>query len=329
MKRIKQKRKYIWLKLKAKINFDNFDNLIHITQEVNNYLDKKRGCPFVINHEYLENMSIGGMIYLIGQMDKVSKNMQYSKKYGLSKHKERIRFLLCESGYCDYLNIDKPYSIDNERKRYFLSIQSNTISNIQSLNKVKKFISENTKCLENGYHFEYSLDDIIKEAMGNSIEHAYPQGFNEQDREKGKWWICGHYDNMEESLEIVLYDYGVGIRKSLEINLGEEAKRAWLDKTLEDTFKNDADLIEIAINGDLSKYTKHKDRDRGKGLKRFKQFAVSIGYDCELTISSGKGKYKMIYDIINKREDVKKESFSKGIDGMLVKWKIKKVSKNE
>ena len=107
--------------------------------------------------------------------------------------------------------------------------------------------------------------------MGNALEHAYPDNFSELGKIKGKWWICGHYDKIHEIIDLVFYDYGVGIRRSMKYNLGEDADIAFVDRIKDARpFKSDADLIEMAIDNGLSKYKNYLDHDRGKGFKRFK-----------------------------------------------------------
>jgi len=146
---------------------------------------------------------------------------------------------------------------------------------------------------------------------------------------KGKWWICGHYDNIDKTLELVFYDYGIGIRESMKKNMGEEAERRLIDKFSDKFINNDADLISIAIEGKLSKYKRYKERDRGKGFQRFKDFAKSSGFDCNLNVVSGNGSYKYLYSGNTKEEHIEKKQLSNSIDGMLIKWKIKLGDENE
>lgn len=318
--------------LSKKIDFEkNIDNLVKITEQVDGYINKSLKYNFIIDHSKIEDISIGGILYLVGQVSKIRRakygmkntKLKYMERYGLNKKYHKLKYFFYKSSYWHYFGITKPYKIkDKMSKDYFLSIETDIKSNMSSLNKIKDFINSKLDFLKNDYKLEYKFDDIVKEAMGNSIEHAYPESINHKYREKGKWWICGHYNDIDKSLEIVLYDYGVGIRESMKIILGEESERTLFDKA-KDTYKNDSDLIEMAVNGNLSKYKNYKDRDRGKGFKRFKEFVISIGYSCDLTISSGKGRYKIMYDNGTKIEKIEKMSLNRKIDGTLVKWKIK------
>lgn len=311
--------------LKEDIDFEeNIDNIISFTDDINKTL-RIPSIKFSINHKQIKNITIGGLVYLVGQITKVSRakgiTLKYNEDYGLSKKDDRIRYLFSKIGYWDCFGINKPYIINQEIKdNYFLSIQTNTKSDIGLLNKIKDFINKNVDFIKD-YSVEYKFDDAVKEAMANSIEHAYSDEFSEVGKEKGRWWICGHFDKITNSLELVFYDYGMGIRESIKRNLGKDADRVLLDK-LKDGIRNDADLIEIAIKSKLTKYANYKDHDRGKGFKRFQEFAKVSRNNCEMTIVSDEGRYKYTYNAITNEEEVKKKKLDGNIEGMLIKWKI-------
>lgn len=312
--------------LPKKINFEeDINNMVEITSDVNKYLKKWNGTKFAINHKKVTDITIGGLVYLVAQISKVAKacniKLKYNEELSLRKYDERIRYLFYKVGYWDCFGITKPYKIQQEIKdNYFLSIQTNNISDISLLNKIKNFINKNVDFI-NDYSVEYKFDDAVKEAMANSIEHAYNKNFNEAGKVKGKWWICGHYDKINNSLELVFYDYGIGIRKSIKRNLGKEAEIVLFDK-IKDVARNDADLIELAIKSKLTKYNNYKEHDRGKGFKRFQEFAKISKNNCEMTIVSEQGKYKYYYNGKNDTEEIEKYKLDGKIEGMLIKWKI-------
>lgn len=326
------------IKLPSKIDFEeNIENILTVSSQIENYMQSHVKGSFRIDHGLIADASIAGMLYLVGQISrlvlprnfKTSKKLKYNKHYGLKNADSKLKYLFYKIGYWQYFGISKPYCIEQAIKdNYFLSIESNDKSDIVLLNKIKKFIKEKV-IIFNSYIKEYKFDDAIKEAMGNAIEHAYGDDFLELGKTKGKWWICGHYDNITKTLELVFYDYGIGIRESMKKNMGEEAERCLIDKFSDKFINSDADLIDIAIDGKLSKYKQYKERDRGKGFQRFKDFAKSSGFDCDLNIVSGSGSYKYFYFDNTKEEYIEKKQLSNSIDGMLIKWKIKIGDKNE
>lgn len=332
--KLKPKREDIFsIELGSKIDFEkNIKNLFKITNQFSKHINSHIRKNFIINHNELKEVSIDGLLYLVSQITKLNKVkkvdnekrfLKYNKKFGLKNADEKLKHLFHEIGYWNYFGIKKPYNVSKSiEDTYFLSLKSSIVSDIDSLNDIKKFI--NTKVsIFNDYNLEYKLDDAIKEAMGNSLEHAYPDDFSEIGKDRSRWWICGHFDKKTKVLQIVFYDYGIGIRESLSRNMGEEAKKYLWDSFSDNFIKDDSDLIEQAIDGKLSKYKSYTERDRGKGFKRFQDLAQSLSLDCELKVISSKGKYTFTYDNISKNKTQKKENLNQIIDGMLIKWTIK------
>lgn len=322
-----------------KIDFDkNISNTFNVASQIDNYVKSHLKGNFRVNHRDLKAVSLDGLLYLVSQISKIKKvkekesskrKLKYNKHLGLKSASQELKYLFYTIGYWDYFGIKKPYSISQDiKENYFLSIESNTKSDFDLLNKIKKFVKSKVSMFDD-YALEYKFDDAIKEAMGNAVEHAYTDDFDELGKDKGRWWICGHYDNINHNLHIIFYDYGIGIRESIKRNMGEDAKRFLVDKLSDKFIKNDSDLIEMAIEGKLSKYKHYKEHDRGKGFMRFQNFAKSSGMDCELMVISGKGKYLFSFDKINSQEKVMKENLEKSIDGMLIKWNIKVGENNE
>ena len=320
--------------LPAQIDFaDNIQSILDIRHQIDKCINafKKGLTPTVkLDHSNIKLVSIGGLLYLVGQISKISKvinaRLKYNKKLGLNKNNEKIKYLFFKIGYWTYFSINHlPYKICDHgiKGSYFLEIHSSDVWKPELLNKLRVFIDKETNFFQGDYEKVYQFDDIIKEAMGNSLEHAYPNNFNEFGKTTKRWWVCGHYDKNERCLDLVFYDYGVGIRESMKNNLGEEAEIRFFDQIKDNVIMNDADLLELAVSGDLSKYKNYKERDRGKGLKRFKNFAKTCGYNCELIIVSNKGKYKFRYNNDTKQEETSKTKLKEEIDGMFIKWRIK------
>lgn len=327
------------LELGVKIDFeDNINNLFQITRQFKKYINSHIKKGFKINHNKLKDVSIDGLLYLVSQITKITnikkdksknKDLKYNKKFGLKNADDKLKHLFYSIGYWNYFGIKKPYEIPPKiEDNYFLSIKSSTASDIKSLNYIKNFIKEKVNIF-NDYELEYKLDDAIKEAMGNALEHGYPKDFREIGKDKGRWWICGHFDNKTKILQIIFYDYGVGIRESISRNMGKNAEKETWDRISDNMLKNDSDLIEDAVQGKLSKYKNYLERDRGKGFKRFQNLAESLNLNCELKVISGKGKYIFTYDKIAKNNNTNKYNLDDSIDGMLIMWKIETGDTNE
>jgi hypothetical protein len=151
-----------------------------------------------------------------------------------------------------------------------------------------------------------------------SVEHGYIK--DTPLRQKGKWWLCGHYQKETNSLEFAFRDYGVGLRETLEYNSNESIK-SFL-RSIQHKIKSDAEIISLLVNDELPKYKDNKDKVRGYGFKKFKEFAKNIGYKCEMKIISGNGKldYRYLPKCKTEEENLTEMDFE--ILGFLISWKI-------
>lgn len=303
----------------------NINEIIQFTNNVKK-LSNYHIPKIKINHKFIKEASVAGIVYILGQIDYLVKirlnfnksKLGYNKKFGLPNN-EKLKYIFYKIGYWDYFKIHKPYKIAKKIKdNFFLKIHTNTTSKFSLLNDLKIFIKKHTDIL-NDYEIEYKFDDAVKEALGNTLEHAYPIDFNHKGKTRNKWWACAFYNKKENFLEIIFYDYGVGIRESIKRNLNKKADRSLLD-TIKDEISHDGKLLEIALKGTLSKYKGYKERDRGKGFKRFNDFAKTIRYNCNLIVISGNGIVKITYNK-NKEKFITKKLDGK-LDGMLIKWQI-------
>lgn len=318
----------------AKIDFkDNINGIISINKQVNDFVKVFTPKGIRIDHSKLEKVSIGALVYIVAQISRINKlsnkGLKYNKKLGINNKKEDLAYLFYKIGYWNYFGITRKPKIQNKvEDRLFLKVRSSNDDKIEFLNEIKKFVSNQTGIFKNNYRLEYFFDDVLKEAMGNTLEHAYIDSFNKSGiknlgKEKLKWWVCGYYSKNEKNLVLIFYDYGVGIRESAKYNAGKKVDNTFKERILNFIDKKtDAELINMAINKDLSKYKKYFKRDRGKGLKSFQNFAKECGYDSELMVISGNGRYIFTYDSKNLKENINTSIIKYNIDGMFIKWKL-------
>ena len=322
--------------LPANINFRNhINNIKELMLEFQDSM-KLSSTAIRIDLSRLNNISINGLLYLISEIDilenkkskkrfNTTRDFKYNPKYGVNKVNNKLKYLLHAIGYWDYFGIKKPYSIDETTKsEYFLSIKSDIISKSYYVAELRDFISEKINFIKNEEIQEY-FDDAITEVMANSVEHGYIK--KTSFRKKGKWWLCGHYDKNLNYLEFSFRDYGVGLRKTLEYNSDNKIKSLY--RTLTNAQNSDADIIKLLVNDKLPKYKGNKDRIRGYGFKRFKEFAKNIGYNCEMMIISGNGKYNYSYLPHTGKEIEKLTNINFNVRGFLISWKINLGDNNE
>lgn len=154
------------------------------------------------------------------------------------------------------------------------------------------------------------LFDSMSEAVTNSFQHAYPCKHESQcDCEKGWWMFAKQTDH---TLNIVMYDAGIGIPSSLR---SKPEFREWL-ATPYRRFKKRQDtvLIDVAIE---SHRTVTKLPHRGKGLPDMLEF-VKRGQVGGFLIFSGAGAFSYsAKDHIESGRD-----FEVPIVGTLIQWEI-------
>lgn len=160
------------------------------------------------------------------------------------------------------------------------------------------------------------LHSGLTEAITNVTHHAYPLKAKINYKHRN-WYLSGAYDHNKNILKIAFYDQGIGIPKSLPASdiwekvlyklKGIPKLERYYDKT----------LIKAAVEIDR---TSSGINDRGKGLQDMLEFTKQRG-NGYLSIMSLKGLYKST--IIDKKEEVKTESFKRALPGTLIIWCVR------
>jgi hypothetical protein len=318
------------IEIPQKINFfvNDESSLIIFNKKIERYC-KSTQKSIIINHKHLKSISIDGLLWLVSKIDILRNSiklklkiddesiLKYNEKYGINKTLDKVRYVLLESGYWEYWNISKPYSVSQSVKNdYFLKIKSNNKHLGEDIVEIRKFINSKIGFMLS-LQIQNYFDDAITEAMANTCEHAYIEDI--PLKMKNKWWLCGHYDTIENTLEFAFRDYGVGLRKTLEYNSNETIRSFF--REIANKAKSDSDIIKMLVNDELPKYKGKRDRIRGYGFKKFKEFAQKCGYSCEMIVMSGNGKYHFKFNDEQETEETKIMPLF--IDGFLICWKMK------
>lgn len=150
----------------------------------------------------------------------------------------------------------------------------------------------------------------LKEAMGNAHEHAYsrPTG-REIPVMNNRWWIAGHLDRRRGEMMVILFDQGVGIPETLDLNLLD--RLAAIVKL--SSRPTDAELIEAAT--ELYR-TSTGDRGRGRGFRDMKRFIDSCD-DGELRVLSNRGAYSYMKGAPHT------DNWNTSICGTLIEWRVR------
>lgn len=318
-----------FIKLGSIIDFEkNIDNLMKMNDDFIE-AQKIHKAAIRIDLSKIKEISINGLIYLISHVDMLSnsrvynkfcvkRDLKYNHKHGLNPNNEKLKFQFLNIGFWDYFQIKKPYEVKVDTNNdYFLKIQTDTTVRTRYVVELRNFMTNIVPFIKDDTIQEY-FEDALTEVMANSVEHAYIQEV--PYTKKGKWWLCGHYNKLNHCLEFSFRDYGVGLRNTLEYNTDDKIKK--YVREFNYWFKSDAEIISLLVNDKVPKYKNKKDKLRGYGFKKFKEFANNIGYNCEMKILSGKGKYKYTFNADTNEGIEKLEDLDFELGGFLISWKI-------
>jgi hypothetical protein len=224
-----------------------------------------------------------------------------------------IKFLLRDMGMFELLNIPNipkefaEMEHDSDVK-FFKFITGDSISGDKSI-KFREVIKQATSGVPN----EKKLQIAITEAMDNVFNHGYPDDFIETSKLKEKlWWLSASFNNKTNILNLIFFDQGIGIPKSLpRIHPGLFGK-------IVELFDTDDKIIAAATKAGKSATGK---KYRGKGLPQIIDYVCSYGKSGYIRITSGKGTYQIIKKVSEKAE--KKSYINKyDIQGTLLEWQL-------
>ncbi|MGA0563659.1 hypothetical protein ACO2RV_14540 [Ancylobacter sp. VNQ12] len=149
----------------------------------------------------------------------------------------------------------------------------------------------------------------LKEAMGNSVEHAY-QGADPAHCMHGRWWLSAYIDPAKREMMVIVLDQGVGIPRTLDPTWPERFAAL---RSLTGFSPTDAHMIMAATELHRSSTGQS---GRGKGFRDMKRFVDQCD-DGELLIVSNSGRYHYI----NGQEQIRDHLVS--IEGTLIEWRVR------
>ncbi|MGD9637937.1 MAG: hypothetical protein AB7U85_02625 [Alphaproteobacteria bacterium] len=276
--RVKRKYKYITLKaitertqnrvLVAPTNMNLQENYEETATFFNKLrkLCTDRTSPFKIDFTKIQNISPAAALIFTAEIDRIKKTRLF-KKFNLSvldfeSWNENVKLQLRDMGMFEILdvkNVPQNFNnIENKTDEIFLKFQSGYMASGEDVTKLKKLISELTYFPEG-----QQLQAGLTEAMTNSIHHAYPIEYLQNNMIKEKlWWMSASINLRNKILTVMFYDEGVGIPKTLPKTWPE------LFKSIAG-FTGDAEIIQAATR---TKRTSTKKTNRGRGLLDIKNY---------------------------------------------------------
>jgi hypothetical protein len=156
------------------------------------------------------------------------------------------------------------------------------------------------------------INNALAEAMTNSYHHAYPEGEPWwPPRREREWWATGGWTPTTGTIQLILYDRGVGIPRTLPRSKHWSTAIPVLDRL--DPERSDAGLIEAALE---LRRTSTAVPGRGRGLYEMAEWIDQSGTGF-LRIISGKG--MVVYRPGGAKE---RRILPAAFSGTLVEWEV-------
>jgi hypothetical protein len=227
-----------------------------------------------------------------------------------------VYFLLNELGFFHLLGIrsTKP-EFDDLPEVDVVRLQSGADNPINLMRGIKELFykdGDEDENIQSKSPFSKKVFRALTEAMGNAVEHAYPEDFkrNKKDTCIPKWWRAGFKVNEDNMVIMILYDQGAGIPNTLKTNWKEK-----LDALASVLTRDPYDDEKIALAMEKGR-TSTKVKGRGQGSFDMQKL-IRESSDGILSIFSYKGAYS--YFNSGKYETFNLDHY---LEGTLIVWRI-------
>lgn len=269
------------------------------------------GLFVFLNFFTCNNISFETCVVLAAEIDRCTRKIPNSVTGSYPKD-PHVYFFLNEMGFFHLLNIraSKPI-FDDETEIKTVRLQSGLDNPENLMRGIKElFYTEDGEKPQS--HYSGNIFRALTEAMGNSIEHGYPEKFQEQNEVTciPRWWRAGFKVKEDNSVLIILYDQGAGIPNTLETNWKEKLNALVSSLSRE---PQDHEKIDLAMEKGRSRT---KIEGRGQGSYDM-QSLIRESKNGVLDIFSYKGRYMYTSD-----GECTTEPKKNPLSGTLIVWSI-------
>lgn len=285
-------------------------SLIHNAEESINAINKiekayaKKKKVFV-ELAKVEHISYGAIVVLLSIMVKFKTNgLDFNGDFPRNK---RAQKKLSDSGFFDFLYRDIKNSDD-----YSLGTKIHTHANkVTDPQKTAKLLSQMSSQMWGEEKTYPNIQSLLIELMTNTQNHASNEpGVNKH------WWLSANYDKEKDVIFFSFIDYGVGILESINSKSEKNCFHKALKKLgLLLGGKQDIDILEKLLNGEVHKIIESFEKHRGKGLPFIKKMNEENFISNLKIITNG------VFGNItcNKYEELRNK-----LNGTYVYWEIKR-----
>ncbi|MGD1046398.1 MAG: hypothetical protein ABR936_13895 [Bacteroidota bacterium] len=230
------------------------------------------------------HISADAILYTISLFDHLEHKFRFGKLSGSFPKNERIKNVLLESSFFNYIHANFPYNPDNSK---ILSVKSGRNAEGKIAKQVMDFSTGILK--QNKTSQSKSIYGTIIECMVNTKHHAY----HDLDH-KWKWWLMALPNEDNNKIQFAFLDNGAGIPTTVKKNFTEKVNRLFGSNS------PDCNLIHSALLGHYR--TRMKDKWRGKGLPKIYSYFNS-NYIENLHIVSNHGYVDCKKDLVKEMND--------------------------
>jgi hypothetical protein len=262
-----------------------------------------------LNFSRIRQISTSAALVLASEVDRWNQRLSGKLHANLPSWDEGIKRLLCQMGYFELLNLEKPQIPWPESNITFLPFKRGQVSEKDGgqLAKQLRIEIENMVGQKIKKHF---LFEGLSEAITNVGQHAYR---DDGDYCKKQWWVSASFDAGNRKLCVTFYDQGHGIPYTLP--------RSKFFELMKDAFNKWHDSEKIKAAMEIGR-TSSGLAERGKGLQNLIEFAKAHR-NGSLSIYSLKGVFMQRFtDGDSKPTELIIRDYENSIGGTLIEWSV-------
>ena len=239
-------------------------------------------------------------------------NLNNSLHFYNGSWNSEVRGLLTDMGLFPMLDFPRQRALKRARATdwVFMPVISDSLVDMKKFRALRESIESEIKgpMSMSARHYWFIG---LSEAVTNAVQHAY------EEKQRKQWWASASYNKATRELQILCYDRGMTIPKTLPLSGIWEQVRGFMSFVgLSES--TDCDLIEGALR---TRRTATKESHRGRGLPQLMNFIDEVDKG-SLAIYSRKGKVLYSKSSTGGKGEYRGELLKKQIEGTLIEWSV-------
>ncbi|WP_342249354.1 ATP-binding protein [Sphingomonas sp. OTU376] len=275
-----------------------------------------RNTPAMLYFDHVQEIEPAATLLLVAEVFRCRNLRPFGGKnrmvHGTYPAKMDVLLQLRDMGFYDLIGINPrnelPDDRESEHRREFLPFHSFNRAMPSVPRELSDWINDNAIPMSDVERRR--MNEALKEAMFNAIDHAYAEA-GKFPRMKNRWWLGGFIHAERQEMMLIVLDQGIGIPRSLQAKFSEKVVSLVTTWTLQ---PSDGEMIKYAT--ELFR-TSTGQSGRGRGFRDMKRF-VDESTDGELRVLSNRG----VYHYMKSGERV--DDNERSIGGTLLEWRIRK-----